>query len=206
MLPMYQETSSALAVFIIPVILYGVYTTRKELKKQNRNREKEREKKAPIDRYRETHQQIYSKPEKGMSSVIPAWRVQQVIPTPTYDICKNWFITDWGKKSIPSLAEQRVINELVKYNIEWHREVSFNGFLTKQNGHYRFDFFLPEYRMCIEYNGADYHREEDRKEVDRIKKEFCHKHKLKLVTLQGKDYYHMPEKIKEVLSQNKKVS
>lgn len=120
---------------------------------------------------------------------------------PIVDIHRDMFITDWGSKVKPSAAEQLIINELVKYPIIWHREISFRPFTTPDNGHYRYDFFIPSMRLCIEYDGQQAHSSEKNKEMDRIKTEFCKVNNIRLVRYNKYDYYKMEDRIKKLLSQ-----
>lgn len=111
----------------------------------------------------------------------------------------EWFITDWGMKSVPSPAEQRIIDELNKYPVKWHREVSFSGFMSPNKGYYRYDFYIPSMRLCIEYDSVMWHNSEQAAIDDRIKTEFCAKNNLRLIRYNRKDYYHMEDRIKKLL-------
>lgn len=111
----------------------------------------------------------------------------------------EWFITDWGTKSIPSPAEQLIIDELNKYSVKWKREVSFKGLQLVSTGYARFDFYLIDHNVCIEYNGKIWHVAPDRVENDKIKARFCKKHQIELVILDSSHYYHIEHIIRKLM-------
>lgn len=112
---------------------------------------------------------------------------------------REWFITDWGKKSIPSPAEQLIINELVKYPIKWYREVSFKNLQLVSTGYARFDFYFPDHNLCIEYQGKIWHVAPDRVENDKIKARYCIKNHIELMVLDSSSYYHMQHVIYKLM-------
>ena len=57
---------------------------------------------------------------------------------------------------VPSFAEQRIINILEKNNIEYLREVSFKNFGNNDKHSFRFDFFIPQLGLIIEYDGEQH--------------------------------------------------
>lgn len=89
----------------------------------------------------------------------------------------------------PSLGEQKIINILTKENIKFEREKSFLD--DKRISNYRFDFFLPEKNICIEFQGkqhmeytkffyksrADFLKAQER---DRRKISYCLAHNISL--------------------------
>ena len=84
----------------------------------------------------------------------------------------TWFVGTWGIND-PSPAEQMIINELKKYRVRWHREVSFSDLLSPTGGYPRFDFYLPAHKTAIEYQGADYHSSQERIASDKLKAKYC---------------------------------
>lgn len=110
-----------------------------------------------------------------------------------------WFDSNFGVTLQPSCAEQKIIDELTKYNIKWAREISFAGLRLTTGGWARYDFYLHEYNTIIEYNSRQYHLIPGRAEVDMIKEQFCKDQAINLVTLTHRDYYHIPVRVKELM-------
>jgi very-short-patch-repair endonuclease len=93
-----------------------------------------------------------------------------------------------GKKSI---GEERISNYLIKNNIVYQKQKSFNGciYVNKM----QFDFFLPHKNICIEYDGKQhfepieyfggYDSFESQKKKDSIKNKFCMENNLKLIRI-----------------------
>lgn len=111
----------------------------------------------------------------------------------------KWFDTNWGDTLIPSAAEQLIINELNKYHVEWYREISFAGLQLSTGGWGRFDFYLPDHNLIIEYNSRLHHTRPERAEVDILKAEFCSVNKINLVTWNHRDYYHIAARVEELM-------
>lgn len=96
---------------------------------------------------------------------------------------------DRMSKSSPSKGEQRIIEILTKENIKFEREKSFSD--EKRVSKYRFDFYLPDLNICLEFQGrqhmvyspifhknrSDFTRAQER---DRIKASYCLAHKIPL--------------------------
>lgn len=93
-------------------------------------------------------------------------------------------------KSI-SLGEQRIMNWLNINRIAFDFQKRFKK--CKHKTILRFDFYLPSYNMCIEYQGRQHYepvelfdKEEslhDRQERDKIKREFCKKENIKFLEI-----------------------
>lgn len=98
----------------------------------------------------------------------------------------------------PSKAEDLIIYYLNKYNIPFNREVSFKGFISPKGGYYRYDFYLPQYNLIIEYDGKMYH---DNKVNDIIKNTFCRKNNINIVRFNSKHYYHLNTEIQKLIKQ-----
>lgn len=87
-----------------------------------------------------------------------------------------------------SNGELTISNFLNEKNIEFEIQKKFNGCKLKNN--LRFDFYLPKYKTCIEYNGIQHYESveyfggiktlEYNKKRDLIKKEYCIKNNIKL--------------------------
>lgn len=83
-----------------------------------------------------------------------------------------------------SKGEQQIIVYLQSHNISYKKEAEFEGCVNpKTKKSLRFDFYLPEYETCIEYNGqqhyvpVEYFGGEEKfisqKENDTLKEKFC---------------------------------
>lgn len=131
--------------------------------------------------------------------------VEPVIPKPIYQSLivinpTEWFIGDWGIGK-PSPAELLIITELDRYCLDWYREVSFRGLVLPSGGYARFDFWLPDHRLIIEYDSKKWHESQDRVENDEIKSIFCRTHDVKLIRLHSKHYYKMEQTIYDIMKE-----
>lgn len=113
----------------------------------------------------------------------------------------TWFVCARADLPEPSAAEYRIINELEKHNVEWAREVSFNGLQFTSYGHPRVDFFLPSYRIVLEYNGAEYHNDVETKKTDRSKEKFCKDNGIRVIKYTTKHYYHLHTHIERLMTE-----
>ncbi len=114
----------------------------------------------------------------------------------------EWFIDKWVKDIPVSPAEQLIINELEKYNIEWHREVSFTCMSkTEKGANYRFDFYLPSQCMIVEYDSKAWHNDPTRIAVDRIKDKFCKDNCIRIIRYDSSHYHHITFHIEELMEE-----
>jgi hypothetical protein len=100
-----------------------------------------------------------------------------------------------------SKGELRIIEILDKYDIDFKDEYK----LPEIGDNYRYDFYLPDYNVLIEFHGKQhykhiqfFHKTEDeflaRKNIDDIKKYSARKWKYKLIEFNYKQLKHMPKK------------
>jgi hypothetical protein len=90
-----------------------------------------------------------------------------------------------------SKGEKTVREYLENNNLNYRPQHIFDG--CKDKYPLKFDFYLPEQNICIEYNGAQHYRpvkywggEETLKKIkrrDKIKKEYCLSNNIKLLTI-----------------------
>lgn len=95
-----------------------------------------------------------------------------------------------------SLGEQKILQALRELNISFETQKTFKN--CKDKGYLRFDFYLQDYNVCIEYQGEQHYkpiafRKEDYgkelelfsnlQERDKKKREFCKNNKIKLITI-----------------------
>lgn len=90
-----------------------------------------------------------------------------------------------------SIGEKTVCEYLMKHNILFDRQYKFDG--CRNIKLLPFDFYLPKYNMCIEYDGIQhfepreffggYKEFEKRQHNDLIKTEYCMKNNIKLLRI-----------------------
>lgn len=102
---------------------------------------------------------------------------------------------------------ERIIRQfLLKNNIIFIKQKTFSKCLSDKNKKLKFDFYLPDYNMCIEYDGEQHNKvvehwggETDfikRKIRDNIKNEYCLKNNIRLIRI------NYNENIEEILKKN----
>ena len=98
-------------------------------------------------------------------------------------------LTKLGMNIIPSYMENEIRRIINLYDIKYYTEVSFKGLKTgiSDLSLLRFDFYIPSKRILIEYDGKDFHKEEDQRKRDKIKNLFCHHKNIKLIRLSSND-------------------
>ena len=82
----------------------------------------------------------------------------------------------------PSPAERLVMQHLDLVGVEYLREVVFN------NTNFRYDFYLPEHKLIIEYDGKQFHSSKKAIYKDEMKNNFARNHGLRIIRLQGLEY------------------
>lgn len=95
------------------------------------------------------------------------------------------------KKCTSSSGEELIIDFLNKIGLEYEFQYVFKGCFNER--HLRFDFFLRDQNICIEYDGEQHFKPikifggevafEKQKRLDLIKDEFCKKNKIKLIRI-----------------------
>lgn len=101
-------------------------------------------------------------------------------------------ITGYRKRSIPSKGEKKVIDFLVSEGIEFKREWFFNGCYSPKSKHLLyFDFFIPLYNLCIEYDGEQHYSKDKTESAmlnDFSKTAFCAKNRINLLRIKYTDF------------------
>jgi len=102
-----------------------------------------------------------------------------------------------GEKQIKKILKSMKIKYI------WHKP--FKGLKYKKSLNY--DFYLPDYNLLIEYNGAQHYdsieyfggdeRLKNQQKRDSIKREFAKKNNIKLLEIHYKDFKKLEEIIKE---------
>lgn len=115
----------------------------------------------------------------------------------------EWWECDHRNLPEPSVAEQMIIDELNRYHIKWHREVSFAGLKLSDKGYPRYDIWCPDILLCIEYDGTVWHSTEQSKAIDAAKDRFCKQQGLNIVRYNKQHYYRMERTIEVLMEQYK---
>ena len=109
---------------------------------------------------------------------------------------KRGFTKSCGK-CIKSNGEESVKNILNQMNVHFEQEKAFDNCRNpKTNKKLRFDFYLPDYNTCIEYDGEQHFKESnmcsdslsDRQYRDGIKNKFCKDNNIKLIRIPYTDF------------------
>ena len=105
---------------------------------------------------------------------------------------------------IRSKGENVIKQFLDKHNIKYSREKTFNNCVNV--GLLKFDFWLPEYGMCIEFDGIQHYKDtpywdksstlEDRQRRDAIKTKYCEENDIVLLRIP----YWEKDNIESILS------
>ena len=102
-----------------------------------------------------------------------------------------------------SVGENKIKNLLEKLHINFVSQKTFKNFVnSKTNKPYRFDFYLPDYNCCIEYDGIQHFQtlgwntEEKLKETkqrDKLKDNYCEDNKIFLIRIPYTDFKKINE-------------
>lgn len=90
-----------------------------------------------------------------------------------------------------SKGENKIEEFLLKNNIKYYNQKTFND--CKHKRKLEFDFYLPEYNMCIEYDGKQHFEPieyfggdvilETQKKIDKIKNEYCKNNDINIIRI-----------------------
>lgn len=98
------------------------------------------------------------------------------------------------KRSKGEIKVEQILKEL---NISYETEYSFKDFLNNQRRkNFPFDFYLPDYNCCIEYDGEQHYKGWKRdknslsviQERDKLKNEYCDSHGITLLRIPYFDF------------------
>lgn len=102
---------------------------------------------------------------------------------------------------INSKGENKIKEILSALNVSFIQQKTFNNLKYKSN--LRFDFFLPDYKCCIEYNGKQHYEEvkyfggkenlETQQKRDNIKRQWCKENNIKLIEIPYWDFDKLNE-------------
>jgi len=90
-----------------------------------------------------------------------------------------------------SQGERKISLLLEEIKIKYIRQKAFDGCKNKQK--LQFDFYLPDYNICIEFDGIQHYKPIDYfggkeqlvkiKKNDKIKEEYCQKYNIRLIRI-----------------------
>ena len=88
-----------------------------------------------------------------------------------------------------SKGEVLLRNIFINMGIDFEEQKTFDNFVNSRNVHYKFDFYLPNYNCCVEYDGEQHyvgwaHKKDSLKQIqqnDAIKTQYCIDNKISLV-------------------------
>lgn len=115
----------------------------------------------------------------------------------------KWWQCQHKDLPAPSSAEQLIIDELSLYSVVWHREVEFAGLKVNKYSYPRYDFFLPEYMLILEYDGRSSHSNPHQVAMDKLKDKFCKKNGIRVIRYNSKHYYKMSGTIMTLMKEYK---
>jgi len=115
-------------------------------------------------------------------------------------------------KCLKSNGEKTIIKYLEINHINYINEQTFPGLIGIGGGLLRFDFYLPDHNICIEFDGPQHFNRKisnqmsrqvsnyDKLKIhDHKKSKYCKKHSIKLIRIP----YYRYNKIKEILNESK---
>lgn len=112
-----------------------------------------------------------------------------------------------------SKGENKISNFLINNNINFIHQKRFKDCINKRP--LPFDFYLPDYNLCIEYDGEQHFRAYSKfggnktlqKTIvnDQIKNEYCKNNNINLERVNYKNFYNLENKVKQILSINYSV-
>lgn len=112
-------------------------------------------------------------------------------------------LTAFRKYSKQSLGEKKIVDFLVSNQVEFNREWWFKGLYnySKTNLLY-FDFYLPQYNLCIEYDGVQHYSNNKKESAitnDFLKNAYCLKNNIHFLRIKYTDYDNIEKIICEKL-------
>lgn len=110
-----------------------------------------------------------------------------------------------------SKGEEKISKYLTKYGIKFETQKEFAGLVNLRL--LKFDFYLKEYHLCIEYDGEQHYKPinfcgnkkqayenfKNQQIRDKMKNDYCKKHNIKLLRIKYTDYNKIRKIIKEEL-------
>lgn len=111
-----------------------------------------------------------------------------------------------------SKGENKVRMYLLSKNIKFEEQKTFNNLLSNKGTKLKFDFYLNEENICIEYDGVQHFSslsifggEEEyikRKYHDNLKDEYCKNNNIRLLRISYTDYNNIESILKQITNKN----
>lgn len=109
-----------------------------------------------------------------------------------------------------SKGEQKISEWLIRNNINFIPQMKYNDLLGLKGGKLRYDFYLPNYNLLIEFQGEQHKHYCDvfhnsikdfkkQQEHDRRKKQYAKDHNIKLLEIWYYDYNNVEEILQQTL-------
>lgn len=120
----------------------------------------------------------------------------------SYDLLNQKVFTCPNVKTNKSKGEQLLCEILDELNVIYVQQYTFKKCINPKTKHkLRFDFYLPDYNCCIEYDGQQHFEEstmcsdtlEDRQYRDSIKNQYCKNNNIKLIRIPYWNYNKLNE-------------
>lgn len=105
------------------------------------------------------------------------------------------------KENPCSVAEQMIAGILDTYSVRYIPEMTFLGLQLPTHGYPRYDYYLPDHKLCIEYDGQSSHNIEYQIMKDRLKDKFCKEHGINIVRYDRRHFYHLEQHIALLMKQ-----
>lgn len=127
-------------------------------------------------------------------------KIKNIAPNPRDT---TWFLCTHKDLPAPSVTETEIITALEKYSIKWVREVSFKGLQFTTYSYPRFDFYLPDYNIIIEYDGQYAHSTKQQLATDKAKDMFCKNNNIRVIRYNRKHYYNLQSHVCSLMKELK---
>lgn len=113
------------------------------------------------------------------------------------------------QKEFTSIGEQKIKDFLTEHDIKFEEEYAFKDLIGKHGGHLRYDFYLPDYKLLIEFQGqqhlkyipyihGSYGSFIKNIHYDMKKREYAAKHKINLLEI----WYYNQDNIEYILTEH----
>lgn len=112
-------------------------------------------------------------------------------------------LTSYRKAAKQSKGERRISAFLSSESVEFNREWYFKGLYNYAKSHLLyFDFFVPEFNLCIEYDGQQHYatqKKESAKMNDYLKNAYCLKNNIWFLRIKYTDFDNIETLICQIL-------
>ena len=121
-----------------------------------------------------------------------------------YDGCRNMFLKGHRcPQCYSSRGEEKISRFFQKKNIEYKPQKTFKDLVGLGGGYLKYDFFIPDYKLLIEYNGEQHYKPveafggekqlEIQQEHDRRKREYAENNGFQFIEIGYWDFNNIDE-------------